>query len=181
MLATVAKATAAADETEVGRLFEEHHARILRAAFRVLGDAAEAEDVLQSVFLQIVRREHPPEAIENFSSYLYRTAINAALDRLRSPQRRSTVPLSAGHGERHPAIEDGGGAQAVELRNWLRQALGALSPRQAEIFVLRYLEGYDNQEIARMLGTSAAVVGVSLFRARGQLQKEIRKLSGGSR
>jgi RNA polymerase sigma factor (sigma-70 family) len=61
----------------------------------------------------------------------------------------------------------------------LRQALTVLSPRQAEIFVLRYLEGYENREIAEMLATSQAVVAVSLFRARAQLKTELRKLSGG--
>ena len=48
------------------------------------------------------------------------------------------------------------------------------------MFVLRYIEGYDNREIAQMLETSPAVVAVSLFRARNQLQKEFRKLAGGA-
>ena len=181
MLATVARTTIAAGETEVGRLFEEHQSRVLRAAFRILGDPAEAEDVLQTVFLQIVRREHPPEAIGNLDSYVYRTAINAALDRLRARRRTSTVPLTEERAGEQPATEGGAGTEAVEMRNWLRQSLSTLSGRQAEMFVLRYLEGYDNGEIAQMLGTSTAVVGVSLFRARGQLQKELRKLAGGSR
>ena len=71
------------------------------------------------------------------------------------------------------------GTEPYEIRNWLRQALTVLSARQAEIFVLRYLEGYENREIAEMLATSQAVVAVSLFRARAQLKKELRKLSGG--
>jgi DNA-directed RNA polymerase specialized sigma24 family protein len=49
------------------------------------------------------------------------------------------------------------------------------------MFVLRYLEGYDNREIAQLLETSRAVVAVSLFRARRQLQKEIAALAGGTR
>jgi RNA polymerase sigma-70 factor (ECF subfamily) len=182
VLATVAKATLAAGDSELGQLFEEHQGRIFRAAFRILGDQAEAEDVLQSVFLRIVRKEHPPEAIGNLDAYLYRTAINAALDLIRSRWRSSTVPLGEGPPPERPAEGiSGGGTEAFEIRNWLRRALGTLSARQAEMFVLRYLEGYDNREIAQMLGTSQAVVAVSLFRARGQLQKQLRKLAGGSR
>jgi RNA polymerase sigma-70 factor, ECF subfamily len=181
VLATVAKTTAPAGDTELGQLFEEHHGRIFRAAYRILGDAAEAEDVLQTVFLRIVRREHPPEAVGNLDSYLYRTAINAALDLIRSRWRATTVPLGEGPAAEPTAAEGSAGTEAFEIRNWLRRALGTLSVRQAEMFVLRYLEGYDNREIAQLLGTSQAVVAVSLFRARGQLQKEMRKLAGGSR
>lgn len=181
MLATVAKATAAAGDSELGQLFEEHQGRIFRAAFRILGDQAEAEDVLQSVFLRIVRREHPPEAIGNLDAYLYRTAINAALDLIRSRWRSSTVPLPEEPPRERTDPGSAAGTEAFEIRNWLRRALGTLSARQAEMFVLRYLEGYDNREIAQMLGTSQAVVAVSLFRARGQLQKQLRKLAGGSR
>jgi RNA polymerase sigma-70 factor, ECF subfamily len=181
VLATVVKTTAPAGDTELGQLFEEQHGRIFRAALRILGDAAEAEDVLQTVFLRIVRREHPPEAVGNLDSYLYRTAINAALDLIRSRWRASTVPLGESAAVEPRAVEGSAGTEAYEIRNWLRGALGTLSARQAEMFVLRYLEGYDNREIAQMLGTSQAVVAVSLFRARGQLQKEMRKLAGGSR
>lgn len=65
-----------------------------------------------------------------------------------------------------------------ELRDSLRSALATLSPRPAEVFALRYFEGYKNQEIARMLGMSQMQVAVLLFRTRKQLQKEIKSQSG---
>jgi RNA polymerase sigma-70 factor, ECF subfamily len=176
--ATVTKVRAAAPavQTELGQLFEEHHARIFRAAFRILGNGTDAEDVLQQVFLRIIRQEVPPDQVGNLDAYLYRSAINAALDLARSRWRRSSVPLAEAGA---PQPSSASGTEPYEIRNWLRQALTVLSARQAEMFVLRYLEGYENREIAEMLATSQAVVAVSLFRARAQLKKELRKLTGG--
>jgi RNA polymerase sigma-70 factor, ECF subfamily len=180
LLATVAKVPGAAPaaQTELGQLFEEHQARIFRAAFRILGNTTDAEDILQQVFLRIVRQEVPADQVGNMDAYLYRTAINAALDLGRSRWRRSSVPLAEAVAQDRAGAS---GSEPYEIRNWLRQALTVLSGRQAEIFVLRYLEGYENREIAEMLATSQAVVAVSLFRARSLLKKELRKLSGGVR
>jgi RNA polymerase sigma-70 factor, ECF subfamily len=178
LLATVAKTTVAAPavQTELGQLFEAHQGRIFRAAFRILGNTTDAEDVLQGVFLRIVRQEVPADQVGNLDAYLYRSAINAALDLYRSRWRRSSVPLAESAAAQPTSAS---ATEPFEIRNWLRQALTVLSGRQAEMFVLRYLEGYENREIAEMLSTSQAVVAVSLFRARAQLKKELRKLTGG--
>lgn len=69
------------------------------------------------------------------------------------------------------------GQEQSDLRDSLRRALATLSGRAAEVFALRYFEGYKNQEIARMLGLSQVQVAVLLFRTRKQLQKEIQTLS----
>jgi RNA polymerase sigma factor (sigma-70 family) len=61
----------------------------------------------------------------------------------------------------------------AELRDALRGALGRLAPRAAEMFVLRYFDGCSHGEIARQCGTSAAVVAVTLFRARRQLKGDL--------
>jgi RNA polymerase sigma-70 factor, ECF subfamily len=159
---------------ELGRVFEEHHRRIYRAAYRITGNATDAEDVLQSVFLRLAGAERPRLEADNADSYLYRAAINAALDLCRSRWRTGRVEVE---------VPDAGGGQAaeeVEMRSWLRRALTVLSERQAEVFVLRHLEGYDNREIAELLGTSPAVVAVTLFRARTQLQHQFKKLAGGT-
>jgi RNA polymerase sigma factor (sigma-70 family) len=60
-----------------------------------------------------------------------------------------------------------------ELRACLRQAISKLGEKSAEMFVLKYYEGYDNTEIARLMGTSAMVVGVLLHRARARVKKEM--------
>jgi RNA polymerase sigma-70 factor (ECF subfamily) len=152
-------------------MFQEHHARVFRAAYRITGNTPDAEDVLQSVFLRLVRRDHDASAVDNLESYLYRAAINAALDLLRARKLRPNVALD--EVPRAAEAQAGGGAvDSMELSSWLRAALARLNPRHAEMFVLRYIEGYDNREIADMLHTSQAVIAVTLHRTRGLLQKD---------
>jgi RNA polymerase sigma-70 factor (ECF subfamily) len=167
-------------EPDLEQVFRRHAPAILAAAFRVTGSAQDAEDVLQTVFLRLVRREGGPGLGEHPSSYLHRAAINAGLDILRSRQAARATPLADVEGalavpEQHsPANIQG----AQELRDRIRQVLATLSPRSAEMFVLRYFEGHDNHEIAAMLGTSRSTVGVILHRTRGQLREAIGDRAG---
>lgn len=139
------------------------------------GNAADAEDILQQVFLRLLRRGGggDPPGIDNQESYLRRAAINLSLDAIRNRQDARSVPLEEAPQLRSPAEHD-----QSALRDSLRRALATLSPRSAEIFALRYFEGYKNQEIARMLDMSQVQVAVLLFRTRKQLQKEIKSQSG---
>jgi RNA polymerase sigma-70 factor (ECF subfamily) len=70
------------------------------------------------------------------------------------------------------------GQDAKELRDCVRQAIARLAPKAAEIFVLRYFEDHDNQEIARLLGTSVSDVSVSLHRSRTRVQQDILRFLG---
>ena len=162
-------------------VFREHHQRVFRAAYRVTGNAHDAEDVLQTVFLRLA---HQGEAayMDNPASYLYRAAVNAALDVLRRRGDRRDVPFDDAdarewRGESPKTPEQV--HEAAEIRAWLRDALARLEPRQAEIFALRYLEGMGNVDIARMLDISRVTVAVSLYRARHRLQKQLRTFGRG--
>jgi RNA polymerase sigma-70 factor, ECF subfamily len=152
---------------ELERAYRAHHGLVFRTAYRITGNAADAEDVLQTVFLRLVRRGENADAVENQESYLRRAAINAALDVIRSRQATPTVELL----DSPVAIaqNDAGG-----LRRALARALAQLKPRQAEIFALRFLEGFSNPQIARMLGISQVLVAVIVHRTRQQLRKELR-------
>jgi RNA polymerase sigma-70 factor, ECF subfamily len=162
----------------VEALFQKHNQRVFRTAYRVTGSAADAEDVLQTVFLRVSRGQENAASAENTEAYLSRAAVNAALDLLRSRKRSKTVaidevesgasmsPLVARHNpETHH--ED------RELRNLIREAVSKLGDTAGQMFALRYFEGYGNAEIAQMMNTSALVVGVTLHRARTRLRKEI--------
>lgn len=160
-------------------IFREHHGSVFRAAYRITGNAADAEDVLQTVFMRLLRRDEQPDLSNSAGSYLHRAAVNAALDMLRRRKRARAVDLddvsdqlvdTANQPERNRGIR--------ELSRRLREALTHLSPRQAEIFTLRYLEGLGNLEIARMLGSSQTSIAVILHRARHRLQKELGSLQG---
>ncbi len=157
-------------QTPLEEVFREYGDLVFRTAFRVSGSAADAEDVLQTVFLRLASpgRAEP-------RGYLQRAAVNGALDLVRT--RRSaagTVPIEGREGAflaKEPLPDTA--AETRELRGRLRAALGRLAPRPAEVFVLRALEGLQNREVARLLGSSPATVAVQYFRARTQLRKEL--------
>src|ERR1700752_4639555 len=74
------------------QMYEAHHGLVFRTAYRITGNAADAEDVLQTVFLRLLRRTQA-DAMDNAESYLRRAAINASLDVIRSRQSDRTMEL----------------------------------------------------------------------------------------
>ena len=161
--------------SEVERLFRAHHDRVFRTAHRITGSPADAEDVLQTVFLRLVRNEETFDLSENPEAYLSRAAINASLDLLRSRGRARPVELDEMEVALLPShLQNPESVHADrELHKLIRDAVARLGKTAGEMFVLRYYEGYDNQEIAKLLSTSPMVVGVVLHRARTRLRKEI--------
>ena len=157
----------------VAAVFERHHDRVFRVAHRITGNASDAEDVLQTVFLRLLRREEPIELGDDAGSYLHRAAVNAALDMLRRRKSARIAPLEEAQHEHDAEPGPLDRHEERELRERLRKSLAALPPRTAEMFALRYFEGYGNREIARMLGTTWSVVAVTLHRTRARIQKEI--------
>jgi RNA polymerase sigma-70 factor, ECF subfamily len=164
------------------RIFRQNHALVFRAAYRILGNAEDAEDVLQSVFLRMLKRDSSAEPVGNMTSFLHRAAVNAALDLLRARRNIRHVPLDelepvlAEPAERGPERAHSSG----EIRDWLRGALARLNPRIAEMFALRFFEGKENPEIARMMNTTPGTVAVTMSRTRDRLQKEFRAYMGGT-
>ena len=166
---------------EVEALFREHYDHVYRAAYRVTGNAVDAEDVLQTVFLRLVRRQEKVDLSPSPGSYLHRAAVNASLDLLRSRTRSRSVSLEEVTFDAPHSSEPSPEAQHVdrELQNQIRRSIATLGPKAAEIVVLKYFEGHSNLEIAEMLGTSQMVIGVLLHRARTRLRKEIAKFMEG--
>jgi RNA polymerase sigma-70 factor (ECF subfamily) len=179
MAAPVEAATPPAPDLE--RIFREHHALVFRAAYRVTGNANDAEDVLQTVFLRMLKRDAAAEPVANMASFLHRSAVNAALDLVRTRQNIRHIPLD----ELEPVLAEPAHrsperAQAsTEIRDWLRGALARLNPRIAQMFTLRFFEGVDNPEIARILNTTPGTVAVTLSRTRDRLEKEFQAYLGG--
>jgi RNA polymerase sigma factor (sigma-70 family) len=176
----VAACSATLPMTDLSGLFGEHHRRVLTAAFRITGNMADAEDVAQAVFLRLAGADAP---VTNAASYLYRAAINGALDLLRRRKSAQSEPLeSAGY-----AVAAGSGsspeaeASGRELGALLRIAIGELPPRAGEMFILRYVEDHGNREIAALMGTSQAVVAVTLHNARSRLKKRLSEFERGKR
>ena len=162
----------------VKTIFEQHRRGVFRAAYRITGNVEDAEDVLQTVFVNALRRatEGVGELFgEEPSRYLARAAINGALDVLRG--RRAIADVDPESAER--ALETapgyrrwrcGGRRLAGGVAGPSARSVIDLAPNWAEIVALRYFEGYSNIEIAVVLGTSPSAVGVTLHRARARLR-----------
>lgn len=168
-------------DADLERAFKDHHRRVFQVAFRVTGSSSDAEDVLQNIFVRLMKGPSLPDGVEAQGSYLHRAAVNASIDLLRLRKSSTGVPLDEvtvklADSEGSPETEQRG----RELAEWLRSAVCRLSPQAAEIFSLRYLEGYRNLEIAEMVRTSPGVVAVVLHRARRRLREELEQFLGES-
>ena len=152
--------------TDWDRIVRAHGPAVFRLAWRILGQAADAEDVVQEVFLQVYQMEQT-EPVRWWPALLRRLTTCRALDRLR--QRRATVPLD---GLELPSADYGPDAVLAgkELAERLRKALAALPPREASVFCLRYFEDLSYREIADALRVQVGAVAAALHKARGRLE-----------
>jgi RNA polymerase sigma-70 factor (ECF subfamily) len=154
----------------LAQAFDQHHTMVFRTAYRITGNIADAEDVLQTVFLRLSARTETADDVTTMENYLRRAAVNASINLLERRSRQN-IPLES-------APEPHSREDQSDLREVLRRAIATLGGRTAEMFTLRFIEGYENPEIAAMFGISQVLVAVTLHRARKQLQKEIRLLVG---
>jgi RNA polymerase sigma-70 factor (ECF subfamily) len=157
---------------EFERLYCEHSRFIYRTAYRITGNSEDAEDAMQTLFVRLLRRELPPDFDRNPKAYLYRAAVNTALNIVRARKAASPEPI-----QEVPASDEPSSAEEQE-REILRRAMTQLPPKAAEILILRYVHGYSDAEIAKFLGTSRGTIAVSLFRSRARLRKVIRARMG---
>jgi RNA polymerase sigma-70 factor, ECF subfamily len=147
-------------------IFREHHALIYRTAYSVTGSSHDAEDVLQDIFLWLIRRGVPSD-LRDFKAYLYRAAVNASLSIVKARKREVSV-------EHETSTKD-----APDDRRMLMGAIAQLDERSVELLILRYEHGYTDAEIAKLLGRSRSVIAVALHRARARLKKILHASSPG--
>jgi RNA polymerase sigma factor (sigma-70 family) len=153
-------------QDDVAALARQYGPKVFRAAWRILGSRAAAEDVQQQLFLKLI--ESPPRAVVSRPAYLTAAAVRLAIDHLRRQGRwRMLAPLwKADEPDDSPA-ED---AERAEAARSMRAALASLNPRDASCFVMRHLHGLTPATIARELGISENFVSVSVHRARKALE-----------
>jgi len=161
------------EEFEV--IFREHSEFVYRTAYRVTGSAEDAEDVMQTLFLKLLRSPLPPEIQQKPRAYLYRAAVNTALNVVRS---RKNQVLTDRSDVLEPSVPWQHSDRESDNQECLRMALADLKPKAAEIFILRYVHGYSDAEIGALLGTSRGTIAISLFRTRSRLRKSIRNYQG---
>lgn len=164
-------------------LYDQHSRMILRTAWRITGSPEDAEDVLQLIFLRLLRSHSADSAGSIRGGYLRRAAVNASLDIIRSRNSRPEQLSSDGN----PAVREPQSLDNPEetlrshdLADALCRALAQLGSRSAEVFVLRDIEGLSNEEIASLLGSTANSVTVTCHRARTRLMEILSSWEGAS-
>lgn len=150
------------------RLYDHHHAKVLRLSRALLADDEEAREVAQDVLMKAYQRLHLPEPPQEWDRWLSRVTVNACHDKRRSAwwkwRRRNSDDLNAIDPQwRGLGPEEKVAAREEFLR--IQKSFSRLPARQREIFILRYFEQWSTSEIADSLGITAGAVKRHLFRA----------------
>ena len=149
-------------------LYERHYEAVFRAALRVTGNPADAEDVLQTVFLRVLTRGEDVEEVATPAAYFRRAAVNAAVDVLRRRELRADSVYD--DSAPHAAVQS-----PFLLKERLRRAIAVLDSEDASLFLLRHVEGLSNEELAGMFKIEKNNVAVRLHRIRQRLQTEMER------
>jgi RNA polymerase sigma-70 factor, ECF subfamily len=171
----VAVARARGGDSEAFRLLVERHSRsVYKVAYRVTGNADDAEDVVQETFLKAYRQLNRFEERASFGTWLHRIAWNCSVDLLRARPKREQA-------EEADTLEQLGSTHAtvtgsvapsperlmasVQVSDRVKEAMSRLSPLERAAFVMRHYEGRSIDEISRALEIRENAAKHSIFRA----------------
>ena len=146
------------------QVLRDREAQVLRTAFRILGNWADAEDVAQEVFLRLYRHGLRFANDAALGSWIYLVTVNLCIDRSRGPRAISGVPDVASED-----VSTEAGLIREQQKERLMAALSALPIRERAALVLREIEELSTAEVAATLGTTEGTV-------RSQVAKAIAKL-----
>jgi len=157
-------------------LYKRHSSRLYSVAYRMTGSAADAEDLLQDIFLQVYRRIDSYRGEAALGTWLHRLAVNACLDFLRSKQgRRQQVTDSL---DAPDAFEPNAHASwrpdAALTRLDLERAVAQLPPSYRRAFLLHDVEGLEHHEVSDMLGIAEGTSKSLVHKARMRLRTLLR-------
>jgi RNA polymerase sigma-70 factor (ECF subfamily) len=168
-------AQARGGDSEAFRMLVERHSRaVYQLAYRVTGNAQDAEDVVQETFLKAYRQLGRFEARSSFGTWLHRIAMNCSVDLLRSRPKREQAEESETlelMGADQPAVTAPAPtsperlAASTEVGDKVRAAMDRLTALERAVFVLRHFEGYSIEEIGKSLGMRESATKHSVFRA----------------
>jgi len=168
----------AGDAETFDALFRQYFQKVFRQATHLLGNAAEAEEVVQEVFLAVYEKAHTFRGEAAFTTWLYRLTTNATFSRLRRRQRSHEVAIEDylpqfqpdGHHLVRPVVDWSANLEErladAQLQQLLRQAIELLQPLDKAVLVLSDFEDLSNKEIGEALGLTVLAVKARLHRAR---------------
>ena len=168
----------AGDAETFDALFRQYFQKVFRQATHLLRNAAEAEEVVQEVFLAVYEKAHTFRGEAAFTTWLYRLTTNAAFSRLRRRKRSHEVAIEDylpqfqpdGHHLVRPVVDWSANLEErladAQLQQLLRQAIELLQPMDKVVLVLSDFEDLSNKEIGEALGLTVLAVKARLHRAR---------------
>jgi RNA polymerase sigma-70 factor (ECF subfamily) len=165
--------------TDWDAVVTQHVALVRSTVYRLVGNEADTWDCVQETFLEAVKLDRR-ETVRDWPALLYRLATTCALDLLRKRSRQQNRVESTGGPVQANSREPGppGWAEASELADGLRSALGRLPRRQAEVFCLTCFEDLSSEEVGQRLRISPTAARMLLSRARRRLQRLLAPLVG---
>jgi RNA polymerase sigma-70 factor, ECF subfamily len=176
---------AAGDKHAFETLVHRHQLPILNFIFRFLGDRAEAEDLVQEVFLRVWTSAGTYKPQAKFTTWLYRITLNLCINRQRAMRIRSWFTLSEHAFQPRKSVEPFSSPTGVaattpeddllqkEASQQMQMALAELPTSQRVALILKIYNELSYQEISRILGRSVSAVDSLLMRAKNNLRKKI--------
>jgi RNA polymerase sigma-70 factor (ECF subfamily) len=156
---------------------------VVSIARRIVGDAEDARDVAQMVFLRVWEQLGRYDETWSFNTWLYRITTNLSIDFLRSTRSRERAHTATLHlvrqREETSALETTRAVEDGELARLFDRVSDRLSAKQKAVFVLREMQDLDTREIAEILQCGESTVRNHLFNARRILRREIQKMHPG--
>ena len=182
---SIVRAVLAGDKEAYGTLVRAHSAAVFRVAFRITGNEADAEELVQETFLRAYQRLEKFEQRSTFGTWVYRIAVNCALNRVGQPG----IEAEYRHGEESDpeaktvqvAAKDADPERVLlgrEVSAAQEMAMQRLTATEKCAFVLRHLEERSMGEIAEVLGVAPNAAKQAVFRAVQKLRRELAPLRG---
>jgi len=170
------QAASTGDMVAFEEIYQRHHRRVYSICLRMLQNAYEAEDLTQDVFIQLYRKIGSFRGDSAFTTWLHRLTVNQVLMHFR--KRTVKFEKTTEEGETPEQIVPGTGnpykMQIVDKLS-LENAIEQLPPGYKNVFVLHDVEGFEHEEVARILGCSVGTSKSQLHKARLKLRKLLKK------
>lgn len=152
------------DVSQLGVLFERHSRSLFNFFLRLTGDRQASEDLVQDVFVRMLKSRATYQPGTQFRTWMYQVARSAHIDRFRArPREQFTDPESLTQASDAPGPASG--LEREQEAALVRQALAALPEDKREVLVLSRFQGLKYQEIGTLLGCEEGAVKVRVFRA----------------
>jgi RNA polymerase sigma-70 factor, ECF subfamily len=159
------------DGDAVRRLYDRHASQVYTIVRRLAGDDALAEDWAQEAWVQALRALPEFRGDAQFGTWLYRIAVNRALQGRRERERRAPRELPLPE-----LVVSGAREDRPLLRVRLERALAALPDRMRQVLLLHDVEGYTHEEMGELLGITAGTCKSQLFKARAKMREMLQSI-----